>query len=62
LQFHTLVCIPPLPTVISVSPSPLSMGLSTLDDVLPLHAALSGGNDFVEKLLIEQGANVNASR
>ena len=35
---------------------------SVLDGVLPLHAACSGGNDLVVKLLIEKGADVNASR
>ncbi|KZP14831.1 ankyrin, partial [Athelia psychrophila] len=35
---------------------------SVLDGVLPLHAACSGGNDLVVKLLIEQGADVNAAR
>jgi len=35
---------------------------SVLDGVLPLHAASSGGSDLVGKLLIEQGADVNASR
>jgi hypothetical protein len=35
---------------------------SVLDGVLPLHAACSGGHEFVVKLLIEQGADVNAPR
>jgi hypothetical protein len=35
---------------------------SVLDGVLPLYAPSSGGNDLVVKLLIEQGADVNASR
>ncbi|KAH9935563.1 uncharacterized protein B0H18DRAFT_976273 [Fomitopsis serialis] len=35
---------------------------SVLDGVLPLHAACSGGNDHVVRLLIEKGADVNAPR
>jgi hypothetical protein len=35
---------------------------SGLDSVLPLHAALSGGNDLVMKLLIEQEVEANALR
>ncbi len=35
---------------------------SALDGVLPLHAACSGGNDLVVRLLIEHGADVNAPR
>ncbi|KAI0065546.1 hypothetical protein BV25DRAFT_1868796 [Artomyces pyxidatus] len=35
---------------------------SVVDGVLPLHAACSGGNDLVVKLLIENGADVNAPR
>ncbi|KAI0046892.1 hypothetical protein FA95DRAFT_1459177, partial [Auriscalpium vulgare] len=35
---------------------------SVIDGVLPLHAACSGGNDLVVKLLIENGADVNAPR
>ncbi|KII83319.1 hypothetical protein PLICRDRAFT_180577 [Plicaturopsis crispa FD-325 SS-3] len=35
---------------------------SVLDGVLPLHAACSGGSEFVVKLLIENGADVNAPR
>ncbi|KAI0069901.1 ankyrin, partial [Panus rudis PR-1116 ss-1] len=35
---------------------------SALDGVLPLHAACSGGNDLVVRLLIECGADVNAPR
>ncbi|CCM05687.1 uncharacterized protein FIBRA_07918 [Fibroporia radiculosa] len=35
---------------------------SVLDGVLPLHAACSGGNDLVVRLLIEKGADVNAPR
>ncbi|GBE81064.1 hypothetical protein SCP_0307880 [Sparassis crispa] len=35
---------------------------SVLDGVLPLHAACSGGNDIVVRLLIEKGADVNAPR
>ncbi|KDQ49548.1 hypothetical protein JAAARDRAFT_42781 [Jaapia argillacea MUCL 33604] len=35
---------------------------SVLDGVLPLHAACSGGNELVVKLLIENGADVNAPR
>lgn len=35
---------------------------SVLDGVLPLHVASSGGNELAAKLLIEQGADVNASR
>ena len=33
-----------------------------LDGVLPIHAACSGGNDLVVRLLIENGADVNAPR
>jgi ankyrin repeat protein len=35
---------------------------SVLDGVSPLHSASSGGSDLVVKLLIEEGADVNASR
>ncbi|EIM79926.1 ankyrin, partial [Stereum hirsutum FP-91666 SS1] len=35
---------------------------SVIDGVLPLHAACSGGNELVVKLLIEAGADVNAPR
>ncbi|KAI0282073.1 ankyrin repeat-containing domain protein, partial [Russula brevipes] len=35
---------------------------SVIDGVLPLHAACSGGNDMVVRLLIENGADVNAPR
>ncbi|KAI0256451.1 ankyrin repeat-containing domain protein, partial [Lactifluus subvellereus] len=35
---------------------------SVIDGVLPLHAACSGGNDIVVRLLIENGADVNAPR
>ncbi|OCH86374.1 hypothetical protein OBBRIDRAFT_761438 [Obba rivulosa] len=35
---------------------------SVIDGVLPLHAACSGGNDLVVRLLIEKGADVNAPR
>ena len=35
---------------------------SVLDGALPVHAASSGGNDLVVRLLIEQGADGNASR
>ena len=35
---------------------------SVLDGILPLHAACSGGNDMVVKLLIEQEVDLNASR
>ncbi|ETW80296.1 hypothetical protein HETIRDRAFT_319931, partial [Heterobasidion irregulare TC 32-1] len=35
---------------------------SVLDGVLPLHAACSGGNELVVKLLIDSGADVNAPR
>ncbi|KAG0704742.1 hypothetical protein DFH29DRAFT_827550 [Suillus ampliporus] len=35
---------------------------SVLDGVLPLHAACAGGNDLVVDLLIQYGADVNASR
>lgn len=35
---------------------------SVLDGILPLHAAASGGNELVVKLLIDFGADVNAPR
>jgi ankyrin repeat protein len=35
---------------------------SVIDGVLPLHAACSGGNDMVVRLLIDNGADVNAPR
>ncbi|KAH8107835.1 hypothetical protein BXZ70DRAFT_912873 [Cristinia sonorae] len=35
---------------------------SVLDGVLPLHAACSGGDDLVVRLLIDKGADVNAPR
>ena len=35
---------------------------SVIDGVLPLHAACSGGNDIVVRLLIDNGADVNAPR
>lgn len=35
---------------------------SVIDGVLPLHAACSGGSDMVVRLLIENGADVNAPR
>ena len=35
---------------------------SVIDGVLPLHAACSGGSDMVVKLLIDNGADVNAPR
>ncbi len=35
---------------------------SALDGVLPLHAACSGGDELVVRLLIERGADVNAPR
>ncbi|KAA1472961.1 ankyrin, partial [Dentipellis sp. KUC8613] len=35
---------------------------SVIDGVLPLHAACSGGNTLVVKLLIDSGADVNAPR
>ncbi|KAI0259231.1 hypothetical protein BC834DRAFT_642050 [Gloeopeniophorella convolvens] len=35
---------------------------SVIDGVLPLHAACSGGNDTVVRLLIDNGADVNAPR
>ena len=35
---------------------------SVVDGVLPLHAACSGGNDMVVRLLIDNGADVNAPR
>ncbi|KDQ06483.1 hypothetical protein BOTBODRAFT_622007, partial [Botryobasidium botryosum FD-172 SS1] len=35
---------------------------SVLDGVLPLHAACSGGNEIVVKLLLDHGADVNAPR
>jgi ankyrin repeat protein len=35
---------------------------SVLDGVLPIHAACSGGNDLVVRLLIDSGADVNAPR
>ncbi|KAF8482483.1 hypothetical protein DFH94DRAFT_680556 [Russula ochroleuca] len=35
---------------------------SVIDGVLPLHAACSGGSDMVVRLLIDNGADVNASR
>lgn len=35
---------------------------SAFDGVLPLHAASFGGSDLVVTLLIEYGADVNASR
>ena len=35
---------------------------SVIDGVLPLHAACSGGSDMVVRLLIDNGADVNAPR
>lgn len=35
---------------------------SVIDGVLPLHAACSGGNDMIVRLLIDNGADVNAPR
>src|SRR6266849_6401241 len=35
---------------------------SVIDGVLPLHAACSGGGDMVVRLLIDNGADVNAPR
>lgn len=35
---------------------------SVLNGVLPLHAACSGGNELIVRLLIEHGADVNAPR
>ena len=35
---------------------------SVLDGIVPLHAACSGGNELVVKLLLDFGADVNAQR
>jgi ankyrin repeat protein len=35
---------------------------SVLNGVLPLHAAASSGNETIVRMLIEQGADVNAPR